>query len=204
MAHRISDEVAEVLRSATCAGSTLQLNGQLDRKMYQAVNKVLELSGFKWNRKQGCHIAVKGSAAETLAAALDDGKIVDPKKEWDFFETPEDLADRMAKILDIQPTDLVLEPSAGGGRLVRAVLANGAISSNVFAIEAQPVLKKELYRQGYCCIHDKIDDFLTGYSLEKNGQPFEKIIMNPPFSAGQDISHCRHAYSLLKSGGRMV
>src|ERR1700760_4828971 len=69
MAHGISDEVADVLRAATCSGQALVLNGQLDRKLYQSVNKVLEISRFKWNKKEKRHLAIKGNAAETLARA---------------------------------------------------------------------------------------------------------------------------------------
>ncbi len=133
---------------------------------------------------------------------LDDSEIVDPKKEWDFFETPEDLADRMAKLLKLSPGEHVLEPSAGGGRLVRAVQANCS-NVHLFAIEAQKDLRKRLIGR-LCNVHDRIDDFLTGYDPKRNGQCFNKIIMNPPFSSQQDIAHCRHAYDLLKQGGRMV
>ncbi len=202
MAHKIAPDVAEVLRAAKCEADRLTLVGHLDRKMYEKVNKVLDISGFKWSRKDKCHLAIKGTAVETLAQALDDGEIVDPKKEWDLFETPVDLADRMARFLDIQPTDQVLEPSAGGGRLVRAALANGATYENMFAIEAQPGLRKDLCK--ICRVFDRVDDFLTVNPEENSEYSFDKILLNPPFSGLQDIAHCRHAYELLKTDGRMV
>ncbi len=203
MAHSISEEVSEVLRAAACSKDRLTLVGQLDRKMYEATNKILEISGFKWNRKEKCHLAVNGNAAETLAKALDDGRIVDPKKEWDFFQTPEDLADRMAALLEISELDIVLEPSAGGGRLIRSVLKWRTRMSLVWAIEAQAGLRKELAE---ICNVLEYDDFLK-YDNKAPSHPFEppnKIIMNPPFSSFQDIIHCRHAYDQLESGGRMV
>lgn len=33
---------------------------------------------------------------------------------------------------------------------------------------------------------------------------YDRIVMNPPFSDGRDIQHVRHAYTLLKPGGRIV
>ena len=203
MAHKISEDVAIVLRDSVCAGSSLQLQGQLDRKMYEKVNKVLELSGFKWNRKEKCHIAVTGTAQQTLTAALGDGEIIDPKKEWDFFQTPEDLADRMASMLNIEEFDIVLEPSAGGGRLVRSVIKYRTRTGLVWAIEAQKDLRDKLKD---VCVVLNYDDFLK-YDNKVPGHPHEppnKIIMNPPFSGGQDIIHCKHAYDQLESGGRMV
>ncbi len=42
--------------------------------------------------------------------------------------------------------------------------------------------------------------------VEKRGASsgYDRILMNPPFSAGRDIEHVRHAYTLLKPGGRIV
>ena len=37
------------------------------------------------------------------------------------------------------------------------------------------------------------------------GGPFDRIVMNPPFSKGADIAHVRHAFDhYLKPGGRLV
>ena len=33
---------------------------------------------------------------------------------------------------------------------------------------------------------------------------YDRILMNPPFSEGRDIQHVRHAFDLLKPGGRLV
>ncbi len=209
MAHKIGDDVAEVLRAAICNGDRLTLQGQLDRKMYERVNKVLDISGFKWSRKgkDKCHLALKGSASETLAQALDDGQIVDPKKEWDFFETPADLADRMAEIVGLNQydgDDFVLEPSAGHGRLALAA-AKIVGQKRVVCYDVQSDCCAELHKLGFqaiCCDFMKVEkenfDFGDGVALPRF------ISMNPPFSVGQDIAHCRHAYDILKIGGRMV
>ncbi len=39
---------------------------------------------------------------------------------------------------------------------------------------------------------------------KNNGSGYDRIVMNPPFSDGRDIDHVRHAFSLLKPGGRIV
>ena len=39
---------------------------------------------------------------------------------------------------------------------------------------------------------------------ESAGGKYDRILMNPPFSEGRDIQHVRHAYDLLKPGGRLV
>lgn len=214
MAHKISDDVAEVLRSATCSSDRLTLVGQLDRKMYEKVNKVLDISGFKWSRKDKCHLAIKGTATETLAAALNDGEIVDPKKEWDFFETPEYLANRMVNLLQIHKDGVVdsdldfLEPSVGGGRLYDALLRAGVEKFNIWVCEIQEDLAKKWDDPEIDDIRQFNGPWFLGRDFlavdPKESDGFHRIIANFPFSKFSDIAHCRHAYSLLNDGGRMV
>ncbi len=215
MAHSISEEVSEVLRAAACSKDRLTLVGQLDRKMYEATNKILEISGFKWSRKEKCHLAVNGNAAETLAKALNDGKIVDPKKEWDFFQTPEDLADRMVSMLavhksggSIDPDLEYLEPSVGGGRLYDAMLRAGVSSRQIWVCEAQENLAKEWEDKGFGKQGQLVGPCFLGRDFMtvevETSDALDRIIMNPPFSSFADILHCRHAFDLLKPGGRMV
>ena len=45
-------------------------------------------------------------------------------------------------------------------------------------------------------------DFLTQRSAELG--LFDAVLMNPPFSNGQDIKHCTHALNFLKVGGCIV
>lgn len=45
---------------------------------------------------------------------------------------------------------------------------------------------------------------LTGVERRGVGSGYDRILMNPPFSDGRDIQHVRHAYGLLKPGGRLV
>ncbi|MEN2425982.1 PLxRFG domain-containing protein [Chromobacterium vaccinii] len=45
---------------------------------------------------------------------------------------------------------------------------------------------------------------LTGVEHRGPGSGYDRIIMNPPFSDRRDAEHVRHAYTLLKPGGRLV
>ena len=45
---------------------------------------------------------------------------------------------------------------------------------------------------------------LTGIAHNGTASGYDRIIMNPPFSNRRDAEHVRHAYSLLKPGGRIV
>ena len=45
---------------------------------------------------------------------------------------------------------------------------------------------------------------LTGVKMIGPNSGYDRILMNPPFSDGRDIQHVRHAFGLLKPGGRLV
>ena len=114
-----------------------------------------------------------------------------------FFPTPVALAERMAEEADIKDGMSVLEPSAGSGRIADAVSkVMGDAAANLTMIEQSSQLRDILKLKGYPVAEDT--DF-----LEHKGE-YDRIVMNPPFENGQDIDHVRHAYDLLKPGGRIV
>ena len=47
-------------------------------------------------------------------------------------------------------------------------------------------------------------DDLTGIRHLGDSSGYDRIVMNPPFSNNLDIQHVRHAYDLLRPGGRIV
>ena len=53
---RIDDEVLAVLSAAQTEGCNVFLTGQLDRKLYDRTNKVLEAADGQWNRKARAHV----------------------------------------------------------------------------------------------------------------------------------------------------
>jgi hypothetical protein len=132
---------------------------------------------------------------ERMAEALRAGvKVVSAPQ---LFPTPLELAARVVELADIRPGMTVLEPSAGTGNLVRAVLA-AAPCATVYAVEINPTLHaglSALVAGGRC------GDFLA-----MNGElgPFDRVVMNPPFERGADIRHVEHARGKLKPGGRLV
>jgi hypothetical protein len=117
-------------------------------------------------------------------------------KKWEgYFPTPASLAERMADELDVNEGHTVLEPSAGKGSLIDAVVAAGANPANVDALEIVTDLQNILKLKGYNVV---------GRNFLEHEESYDRIIMNPPFENGQDIDHVRHAYSLLKPGGRIA
>lgn len=200
---KISPEVAAELRRGVWAGWLFTLSGEtLPRPLYQAVDKVLVALGGKWNKSHGGHMfSLDGKQA--MEAALDQGHAVDQKKTMEQFFTSTELADRMVDMLGVALGSHVLEPSAGTGRLVEAATLRGAI---VTAVELDDRLCWELHRNIGERRHGQLfvfpGDFMTWTPVSP--KPIDFVLMNPPFSANQDIAHVMRAFEFLRPGGQLV
>lgn len=116
-----------------------------------------------------------------------------------FFPTPKTLIDRMLDLADLEEAHFVLEPSAGKGDILDAIVERlPSIKSNVYAIEANGTLAKILELKGY---NYKREDFLQ---IEPGTYRVDRIIMNPPYEKSQDIEHVTHALKMLKPSGRLI
>lgn len=110
--------------------------------------------------------------------------------------TPLAVAEDMALSLDFSATDSILEPSAGTGNLVKALLSNGATIEQITMVERSAKLWAELEKMG-----PTVNACFLDYAGE-TGARFDRVIMNPPFSGVR--KHMKAALSLLKPGGRCV
>jgi phospholipid N-methyltransferase len=193
---KIPDDVRSILARSAITGSTLVLPEQLDRETYSRVAKVLAMARGKWDRKAKGHV-FPFDPRELMDDAIGTGGIVNQKKTLQFFETPRDLAARMAHVAKLTKGDKVLEPSAGLGRIVRALITYETIvdaveidETNCCALRDIPGIR--VINGDFQVFHD------AGLSL------FNAVVMNPPFTNNQDITHIRWAWDMLLSGGRLV
>lgn len=122
---------------------------------------------------------------------------------FNLFQTPPAIASRMADLLRFDG-GRILEPSAGLGRLYFAVRAV-AQDSPIVLVENAPQCCAELYRviEGDSAARLVQGDFLSK-SVADLGGPFERVIMNPPFKLGADVTHISAALELLTPGGIVV
>lgn len=198
---KIGPEAAEVMRRGSWEGEVFILPaGHLDRALYVEIDKALQALGGKWNRHRKGHVFSATGHAE-LVAALDAGHVVDQKKTLEQFYTPPELGARMARLALIEEGDLVLEPSAGSGRLVEAAFACNAY---VVAVEIDWNVAQrlpDLDPVGALTVYAA--DFMT-WTPPAGTDPIDCVLMNPPFSANQDIKHVLRALDFLRPGGRLV
>jgi hypothetical protein len=164
-------------------------SGQLERNLYERVNKALLSLGGKWNRNVGGHI-FKTDPRPSVEGLLESGELTVVRDG--FFETPPTVVDRMLTL--VPPNGFILEPSAGLGAIVDQLPVD---KDMMVCIEKNQQRVDVLIGKGYtvsCC------DFLL--FLPDLG--FDTVYMNPPFEELQDLAHVRHAYDCLVPGGRLV
>lgn len=186
-----------------------------DRKLYEKTAKVLTALGGKWSRKHAATIFTEDEDAETaVREACESGVYVDSKQLFQFFETPESVSNLMLEELCFKPgiKYTVLEPSAGHGALICAVASvcvTDGPDIELTAVELDPKkegrLKEMVGSDSQVTKRLVIGDFtsMNPAGVESLGL-FDRIIMNPPFTRGQDMRHTRHAFNFLKPGGVMV
>lgn len=192
---RIESDVLQVLEHAEVEANLLFLRGNLDRKLYEHTNKVLEAAGGKWNRKVKAHV-FDTDAVSRVEDMLLTGEVDIPKDEFNYFPSPPKVVQLLLEKAQIEPGMLVLEPSAGQGHIAKACVAS---RGRVVCYELMPRNYETLSATGwYESVH--LGDFLT----VTPSRVFDRVVMNPPFRRQDDIRHVIHAFRFLKKGGILV
>lgn len=128
------------------------------------------------------------------------------RQSRDFYPTPALCADRSVALLDIRHGQRVLEPSAGSGNLVRAVLTHarqrwgddhGVI---VDAVDIDPGHLAGLKRAANGEVH--LGNFTRMRRSLGPAEGYDWIIGNPPFGAA--AAHVRHAMYMARPGGHVA
>lgn len=197
---KISPEVLVVLSTVECNGNRAMLIGQLDRKLYVKTNEVLVALGGKWNRHQKAHL-FDGDAAERIDQAIIVGEVT-THKDIGFFPTPPALAEKLVQMARVASGMVCLEPSAGTGNIVRAIVAAGG---RVVAYERDQKMRQGLVREfPKVCSVGTEDDFMDLRLSNVFLPPVDRAVLNPPFCQvgfGNHMDHAQLAYQLLKPGG---
>lgn len=187
----------EILKHCTLQDNVLKLPAvQFNKKSYAEAKKWIEEAGGGWTggKVQGFTFPFN---AERVFAILKEGKRYNLRQEYQFFETPAEVADWLVMLAGgVHETDTVLEPSAGRGALVKAI-HRACPSVTVDCFELMPE-NMELLR-----MLPGVNVLGADFTLNRAGR-YTKIIANPPFSDNQDIDHVRKMYDLLQEGGTLA
>lgn len=150
------------------------------------------------NEAHGEEMAAERGRFQRLAREDSAPRVV---QAFNLFQTPPELAARLVGLLGA--CGRTLEPSAGLGRLYRALRASHK-HSPVVLVEQSPACCSELYR---ATEGDAACRLIQGDWLEQSPDVlglFDRIVMNPPFKMGRDVKHIEHALKFLAPSGRLV
>lgn len=117
------------------------------------------------------------------------------KKIPGFFPTPQPLINKMFSMAKVFEGETIREPSAGLGHIAEQIkkeYPNNKLIVNEYNSALSEVLEKKGFQVS--------EHFNFLHETEKT----DVIFMNPPFEQHQDIEHVKHAFNLLKPGGRLV
>lgn len=189
--------VEDILKHSTLENNILKFPSiKFDKDSYAEAKKWVEEAGGSWSggKVQGFVFPFN---AERVFSILHDGKRCNLQQDFQFFETPPDVADWLVMLAGgISDDDILLEPSAGRGGLIKSIHRSNP-SVIVDCYELMPENREFLQKMENVRILG--DDFTKGeHSL------YSKIIANPPFSKNQDINHVRMMYEHLKKGGTLA
>lgn len=198
---QIKNDVLTVLSTLNIDGNNVTIIGQLDRKLYLAVNKVLERIGGKWNRKAKAHVFDE-DPTDRLNNVIESG-VLDPKVKTGYFPTPSLIVDKMVELAKLERGHLILEPSAGQGHISDKICnALKLHTHEIIVCETLPENKYILSEKGYICEELGFMEFADEWI--KRGRAFDRIVMNPPFERQADIDHVTAAFSLLAPNGILI
>lgn len=207
-------DVIESLNKCRVEGNTLYLppisEGALPN--YNQVRQALINAGAKYKK----NTFVFSSDAQPFIDRLTSGESVNIKKEFQYFPTPDDIADYLVQLAEIKDGMCVLEPSAGHGSIIEAIYRafprymkgpNDSPCVTVDFFELMPENRQVLSRR---CNSDESwgsrtsqmgEDFLNQTGQHRG---YHRIIANPPFRKNQDIDHIYKMWSHLLPGGIIV
>lgn len=171
-------------------------NVQFNKKLYAEAKKWIEEAGGSWQggKIQGFTFPFN---PERVFSILKEGKRCNLQQEYQFFETPAEVADWLVMLAGgIYENDTVLEPSAGRGALIKAI-HRACPSVTVECYELMPENREFLHSLDNVIL---LDEDFTKDSVGS----YTKIIANPPFSNNQDIEHVRIMYERLEAGGTLA
>lgn len=148
---------------------------QFNKKFYAEAKKWIEEAGGSWQggKIQGFTFPFN---PERVFSVLKEGKRCNLQQDYQFFETPADVADWLVMLAGgIHEDDTVLEPSAGRGALIKAI-HRACPSVVVKCYELMPENREFLHTLDNVIL---LDEDFTKDSVGS----YTKIIANPPFPA---------------------
>lgn len=118
---KLEDDVIKILEKGYIERNLYFLpEGQLERTLYEKVNKALGAMGAKWDKKSKAH-KFEYDISDMLKNAIKTKEVIDWKKSTDFFYTPKEIIYEMLGLIQNSKYDKIeiLEPSCRSRTYIR-------------------------------------------------------------------------------------
>ncbi|GAA4226053.1 methyltransferase [Actinomadura meridiana] len=199
---KIPEDVLAVLadQRTVIDGNRVRIGLELERDLYQRVDKILKEAGGKWDgrKKVRAHV-FRHNVEDLMHHAILAGEFVSAR-DLGWFPTPPAVVEEMlrhASVSENRPGLTVLEPSAGTGAIAGPASARGAMVDCVELDEHRAAALTERCRPNRVVC----GDFLRLDPLDYQ-QGFQRVLMNPPFKDA--LTHVDHAIGFLGDDALLV
>lgn len=179
---------------------------------YDRLRWVMESYGGRWNERcKGFKFnEFNDEKLKSIKADLSVGfvNLSEEKRNRErdaFFPTPVKIVDKMIEIAGLKPDSIMLESSAGTGRILDE--ARKIINSldNFVVIELNESRQQVLKSKGYHVdFEGTFEDSLKDPEILKKLKRCDKVVINPPFKNDMDVKHLLISYMVCADKADIV
>lgn len=179
---------------------------------YDRLRWVMESYGGRWNERcKGFKFnefddeKLKSIKADLSAGFVNLSEEKRTRERDAFFPTPIKVVDKMILTANLKPDSIMLESSAGTGRILDE--AKKVINSvdNFVVIEMNSERQRILRDKGYKVdFNGTFEDSLKDSEILKKIKNCDKVVINPPFKNDSDVKHLLISYMFCADNADVV
>lgn len=179
---------------------------------YDRLRWVMESYGGRWNERcKGFKFnefddeKLKSIKADLSVGFVNLSEEKRTREKDAFFPTPVKVVDKMIRTANLKPDSIMLESSAGTGRILDE--AKKVINSidNFVVIEMNSERQRILRDKGYKVdFNGTFEDSLKDSETLKKIKNCDKVVINPPFKNDSDIKHLLISYMFCADNADVV
>lgn len=122
-----------------------------------------------------------------------------------FFPTPVNIVDKMIEVAGLEPDSIMLESSAGTGRILDEARKTINSLDNFVVIELNENRQQILRNKGYHVdFGGTFEDSLKYPEILKKLKRCNKVVINPPFKNDMDVKHLLISYMVCADKADVV
>lgn len=179
---------------------------------YDRLRWVMESYGGRWNERcKGFKFnefddeKLKSIKADLSVGFVNLSEEKRTREKDAFFPTPVKVVDRMIETANLKPDSIMLESSAGTGRILdEAKKVIGSVD-NFVVIEMNGERQRILRDKGYKVdFNGTFEDSLNDSETLKKIKNCDKVVINPPFKNDSDVKHLLISYMFCADNADVV